>query len=199
MKNIGFDVDGVLSDFVPPYRKLIVDVTGHDLFPADFDSANPATWHFEKALGYTNRELDKVWAAIRASNVFWSQAKALPGMDALRAAYLDGGLRKENLYFITARPGITAKAQTEIWLQNQGIRLPTVLMAADKGTAARLLDLDAYIDDKLENYWDVRQARTENDVERGVNVLLDYAHNQSDTMTERRVKSVAEFLDLLRS
>lgn len=192
MIDIGFDVDGVLADFTTPYRDLLVEVTGKDLFPADYPIANPPVWHFEKALGYTNKDLDRVWAAIRASGNFWGQARPLPGMSALKRVY-DGGLRRENFYFITARPGASAKRQTEVWLQNQGILLPTVLMSAAKGQCADALGLDYYIDDKLENYWDVET------VAGGITAssLLDYAHNRTPEMREHRVASVQEFLDLI--
>lgn len=117
------------------------------------DAWCPKEWYWERALGYTREEEGKVWEYIMGKdNNFWLNLEAykdLPKFDLLDTYDND-------LYFITNRPGQAAKAQTEEWLDiHLDIYIPTVLIASKKGAACQALNLDVYIDDKLENIQDV--------------------------------------------
>jgi hypothetical protein len=146
---LGFDIDGVLASFFEAYERKTVEVTGRDLFavPAT-EAAPPHDWDWPQAQGYTNEEMARVWAAIREDLSFWSDLPALPGLDAIRDLY---NLNKVDVYFITARPGKTSKAQTEYWLTVHGFLAPTVLISPHKGLMAKALALDVYIEDNLGN------------------------------------------------
>lgn len=57
-------------------------------------------------------------------------------------------------YFITARPGATAKAQSVAWLRRWGMVNPHVLVAANaktKGVLALALGVEASLDDNIAN------------------------------------------------
>lgn len=154
---IGIDVDGVLADFQPAYKARILSVTGRNLYPdGDYDSTF-CTWFHEIARGYTQEELDRVWVSIAHDRSFWQTLSPYPDTAlflAKVAASCVNGLN--DLYFVTARPGRTAKQQTEQWLapflnNADGKLIPTVLIATDKATVAAALSLDIYIDDRFEN------------------------------------------------
>lgn len=147
---IGIDVDGVLADFNRAFIDYIPRVTGRDLFPTGYV---PTTWNYPEALGYTGAEVSKVWEGIKADDSFWRFLPAYP--DTVRMlSFL--AATTHDIYFITNRPGRTAKTQTERWLQIHGFdRPPTVLISSHKGDCAFALLLDLYLDDRDENCLEV--------------------------------------------
>ena len=153
---IGFDIDGVLADFQSVYQQLVVRLTGRDLFHSG-DAENPPVWDWPEHRGYLPSEMQKVWVHIVANPHFW---QSLPPTPFLLRAYdrlaALGRNRDHDLYFVTDRRGLNVKRQTENWLDRfMDIQQPTVLITPDKGGAARLLKLDAYIDDRWDNVQDV--------------------------------------------
>jgi 5'(3')-deoxyribonucleotidase len=152
---IGVDIDGILADFNSAYITRVIAWCGRDLFPPrPFEIP---CWEYPQFYGYSNEEIKEVWKGIKADPHFW---ESLPPynytIDVL--FYLRKcGVRGDDVYFITDRPGIDAKGQTERWLAQldeyggRGVVHPTVLISAEKGWIARGLKLDVYIDDKLEN------------------------------------------------
>ena len=159
---IGIDVDGVLADFNEAYIRLTTQLTGRDLFPSrPFDIT---TWNYPESYGYTAEEVSRVWAAIKADPFFWQGlAPYDTAEDAMRAIHLRWRAN-DDIYFITSRPGIDAKKQTENWLRMYWplYTVPplTVLISSEKGLCAQALNLDVYIDDRVENVTDVH-FRTE--------------------------------------
>ena len=154
---IGWDVDGVLAQFNAGFIDCIEKVTGRCLFPRGYV---PDTWDYPQTVGYTPREIAQVWDAIEENPHFWLNLKPYPETTAAlaRMRWLEH-IHDYDTYYITSRPGTTAKTQTEQWLRRYvsiyGTANPTVLISSDKGFAARALKLDAYIDDKWENAVDV--------------------------------------------
>jgi len=152
---VGVDVDGVLADFNAGYRRRLCEVTGRDLFPPGYYA--PTEWHYpNKSLGYTADEIGATWESIKADRMFWLNLKPLPGAQALITALLNRPWQID-VYFITARPGIKAKRQTERWLANvwnyyDAHVTPTVLIASgSKGNIAEGLRLTHFIDDRPDN------------------------------------------------
>ena len=149
---IGVDIDGCLASFESGFVPRILEVTGKDLFGDARDSPDfPPCWHYPEQFGYSPDEMTAVWKSIRHDDEFWLNLDPLPGaaeaIQRLDAARYDGN----DIYFITARPGWKSKFQTEAWLMGYGMMCPTVLLSEDKVTPAILLNLDAYIDDRLKN------------------------------------------------
>ncbi len=154
---IGYDVDGVLADFNAAYINLVAAKTGKDLFPnRPFEIT---TWDYPESYGYTKEDMTRVWAHIAESDSFWKNLVAYPGV----YGYLSLRIKQsDDVYFVTSRPGSTAKAQTEYWLRSNGFRgEPTVLISSEKGEVCHALKLDAYIDDRVENCQDVANKSPE--------------------------------------
>ncbi len=155
---IGIDVDGVLADFNTAFILRVIKETGKDLFPRrPFDIP---TWNYPESYGYTNDEVHAVWTAIKGDPQFWLNlppyADTLQSLSVLSQKSHSGN----DLYFVTSRPGINAKSQTEKWLRENGFKdRPTVLISSHKGQCAEALDLDYYIDDRDLNVQDVSDTR----------------------------------------
>lgn len=195
---IGFDVDGILADFVPTYQRLIIELNGRSLFQPG-DSENPPSWNWPKDRGYTSQEIGRVWEVIKGSNSFWYSLQPTEHLSTL-ALLLPDLEHKHDIYYITSRPGSRSKRQTEAWLHRYlpygddplGVR-PTVLIAQHmtKGSAARTLGLDCYIDDNLDNVIDVAVTSSKTRV-----YLLDRNYNQGSLPRGvDRVATLGEMFD----
>jgi len=195
---IGLDVDGVLADFNSSFIERVIEVTGRDLFPPrPFDIP---TWHYPQHYGYTEAELDfangPVWKSVKEDPAFWYFLKPYPGAPEFLAALNQD---KHDIYFITNRAGVQAKAQTESWLEFHGFgsrssevfSYPTVLISEDKGAVAKALRLDLYIDDRDENCLAVHHDSTGTKM-----VQLARPWNHSHTGLTR-VESLADFAALI--
>ena len=145
---IGFDVDGVLASFNDGFIKVLVETSGRNLF---LEGYVPHTWHYAKAMGYTKVEEDAAWDAVHANPTFWQDLAPLAGVEEFNAA--DGLFFPDvDIYFITKRDSPTAKDQTELWMEEHlDLMSPTVLVTGEKGLACKILNLEVYIDDKVEN------------------------------------------------
>lgn len=156
---IGFDVDGVLADFNKEYIQLFKDLTGKNLFPAEpFDIP---CWDYPAHYGYTGEETGRVWGYIQRSANYWERLPEYEDTQTVMVR-ISSLMKDHEVYFITDRKGPTAKHQTEKWLYERLPALfpaPTVLISKKKGVVARGLELDAYIDDRPDNVWDVRFER----------------------------------------
>jgi 5'(3')-deoxyribonucleotidase len=197
---IGVDVDGVLADFNAGFIDRVIHVTGRDLFPArPFDIP---TWNYPEHYGYTGAEVSAVWEDIKADPWFWRNLPAYPHTTQALGLLMEAMRMGHFVYFITARPGVLAKQQTEEWIDTQYKRMvlgaphATVLISSHKGLCAKGLDLDFYIDDRLENVLDVINTRVQCET-----FLLDRPWNRDGSLArdleDRRVVTVATALGLV--
>lgn len=140
---IGIDVDGVLADFNPAYIDLIIDVHGEDLFPSR-PFAIP-TWDYPEFYGYSTEVMHEVWKEIAQPELdFFRGLVAYPGAEK----FIEELNNQDNVYYITTRPGVCAKVQTEQWLLEHGANNPTVLISKEKQHVCRGLKVDTFLDDK---------------------------------------------------
>jgi len=150
--NLGVDLDGCLDQFNTAYMQRICEITGVDKFGGQTVSESyPDTWFYAEAAGYTKAELGEVWRSISKDENFWLELPPMEGAEEVVKILDSLRIQGHNIYFVTSRPGATAKRQSEIWLMHYGMAVPTVLIADDKATALTLLKLDAYVDDRLLN------------------------------------------------
>lgn len=195
---LGIDCDGVLADWNTSFIRRTIEVTGKDLFGPDFI---PREWEYPTAVGYTEDDLRAVHDSIVSDASFWRGLEQYHGekvIQALAALDLYQARGEGEVYFITNRFGYLTKWQTEKWLKSHAMSDPTVLITTHKGLTAKALNLDAYIDDKLENIEDVVTHT-------GITCmpfLCDRPWNQAprdfiDTHEIPVVKSVWEMLDQL--
>lgn len=195
---IGVDIDGVLADFNTAYINLLLKLTNEDKFPArPFDIP---CWFYPEHFGYSKDQISSVWDEIIINDTFWETLK--PYADTAECIDLLHGrsIRGDYVYYITSRPGTYAKQQTENWLKvNNSLRLsgwreyvPTVIITNEKGAAAKLLDLDYYIDDKIENCEDVASSSSQTYI-----YMLDQPWNRRDSRFTG-IKRISSPLDMLR-
>ena len=152
MSVLGVDIDGVLADFINSYTDLFIELTGVDNFKDRYAPTFPSCWDYPtEVYDYTVKHTTEVWKRIKKDMQFWLKLEPLVGtqetLEKLDTLRLDG----HDIYFVTSRPGLMAKWQTETWLQTHGFDVPTVIMHSDKASVVRLLQMDAYIDDHLMN------------------------------------------------
>lgn len=194
---IGVDCDGVLADFNTAFINRIIAVTGHNDFPLiPFDIP---TWNYPQHFGYTEEEVSDVWKIIEADPEFWLRLPSYADTQESLRALAGRSHAGDDLYFITSRPGIAAKRQTEAWLRKNGFAdRPTVLISSDKGLCAAALNLDVYLDDRWENALDV--SYTKYRACPTTSYLLTRPWNVENDAAKAgivRVASVAEFLESL--
>lgn len=168
---IGIDVDGVLSNFGIGFQERIKQVAGRDLFPPNF-TINCWYWCTEQ-VGYTKEEDKAAWQSVMADPEFWFNLEPFPSTGAVLTALWSRVRKGDYVYFITDRPGVRTKQQTEEWLIQEGMPLPTVIVAADKAGVAKALKLGFYVDDKPENFLAVRDVCPTYLVDRGWNQQVD--------------------------
>jgi len=161
---IGFDVDGVLADFSSAYAKRLIEVTGMNLLPEGDPNDYIQTWYWPTdQFTYSKPQDKETWKSITSDDKFWLNLNPYPDAKDVVSKLADLWDEGHEIYFITNRPGIKTKLQTEQWLINLGTGiLPTVIVSEEKGLNARALKLDFYIDDKNENCTDVRDHSTTN-------------------------------------
>lgn len=191
---LGVDIDGCLADFNSRYIALTISRTGKDLFPPrPFDIT---TWSYPESYGYTKQDMASVWHEIRHNPYFWESLPRYEDVPAAMRLIINAIQYGHDLYFITSRPGMLAKKQTENWLAasmadvTRTPPIPTVLISSEKGLACRALELDAYVDDRWENALDVSTTCTRS-------YLLNRPWNTQYAAGDHnivRVDSVSEFL-----
>jgi hypothetical protein len=194
---IGFDIDGVLANFIPAYQALTVKVAGGvDLFQPG-DDIDPPCWSWPEFRGYSAITMRQVWNEIKASHDFWLDLPETPDCSLLRKAGSPYWDQSHDIYFVTNRVGQAVKWQTEQWLGNHlWVDQPTVLISSEKGLVAKALKLDCYIEDNYDNAIDVAKESPNTRiylVNRRYNVPSDYAHEHA-LVESRRVSGIGEFL-----
>lgn len=193
-KRIGIDVDGVLAAFNESFIPLMANFTGRNLFPENFV---PTTWNYPQTVGYTDKEVAAVWDWIVQSPDFWMNLGALPNFEVFAKWMSTLNPWTYELYFITARPGLAAKWQTEEWFYERLGMTPTVIISSEKGMVARALRLDFYVDDRLENTADVTVLSPTTQV-----FLLDQPWNQHERPHGQRIERLGQMfaaIDPLRT
>lgn len=173
---LGFDIDGVLADFVTAFSRLLTDRTGKNV-PEVADR-----WDWYKQAGVTQAEEIAAWDWIQAHPWWWYEVGSLPGADEVLRQIRNYSPTDLAAYFITYRPR-SAKVWTETWLDERWVENPTVLMVSSKGAVASSLGITHLIDDRPEYCIDVYRASDETiDV-----TLLATSYNKSATEVWRTV------------
>src|SRR3990167_5176986 len=151
---LGIDLDGCLADFNRAFILRLIKETGINHFPVD-GSLTLDVWDYPRKYGYTHDQVSATWASIKADSSFWSSLPEYPTTGHDLYCLVQRMEKGDDVYFVTARVGATAKAQTEQWLEHRMGFTPTVLISSDKGLVAKALGLDAYIDDRWSNATEV--------------------------------------------
>jgi hypothetical protein len=163
---IGFDMDGVLADFGTAYREV-----EHTLFGevngaspgAPEDEPVPAAEQEPVAAASNPKEADRrrrvVWDRIRTTPNFWTTLRPTEP-DAVRRLQSLMMRHQWEVVFITQRPataGETVQRQTQRWLVQHGIDMPSVLViGGSRGAAIHALRLTHHVDESPQNCVDVK-------------------------------------------
>lgn len=200
---IGLDVDGVFADFSSAYMRLIIRLTGRDLF-LENDWGHPPCWDWDLMRGYSEDERTLAFDTIATTPDWWFHllpVGPLPCMEtpAARMSHAGDVFDAHEVYFISNRVGLHARSQTAQWIKlYMGIPEPTVLIVGHrvKGSTAKALNLDVYLDDNYDNCTDcLRESPTTRTYlfNRSYNVGPEI--NRVEQVEQRRVHSIQEFLD----
>jgi hypothetical protein len=144
---IGFDIDGVVADFLTAFSEVASQVLSwkHRGTIADLK---------ELSEGDTR----KVWKVITGTPNWWLTLKPYEA-NALEQLYrLSRELKWEVVFMTTRVPtaGETVLFQSQWWLESQGFYLPSVVtVPGSRGDLANSLRLDLLVDDQLMNCADV--------------------------------------------
>ena len=203
---IGFDMDGVIADFASAFHDV-----EHRLFgPSSAVTVEPpevqaeqeeaAAAHVESpSPREQRRRRDAIWTAIHETKDFWTTLKPLDAEAVRRIHEMMLRLRWE-VFFITQRPstlGQTVQRQTQLWLNEQGFDLPSVLViSGSRGAAAGALRLNYHVDDSPQNCLDVSADS------RATPILIVPERDERTDLSARRVRidvarSIGEALDML--
>lgn len=159
---LAIDLDGVCCNFNLSYAQLFLELTGECKFPVDWkkrleEGTFPAVWSYEEAAGYSEQQIHAVWKNITDSPTFWAKLQAYPGTKETLTQLNAFARAGDEVYFMTARRGFKAKAQTEKWLYENGVDFPTVLLSQDKLPLIKNLKVGFFIDDRPETIHEVSE------------------------------------------
>lgn len=141
---VGIDLDGVCYDFGAAYRHWL-EITCQ----RNAAEMGPAThWYFYRDWGLTDEQFVGTFAAGVNAGVIFAHGQPMPGTDEAFSRIKAGG---HSIHIATDRsiglPGMAASLTLE-WLARYELPYDSITFGADK----TLLDVDIFIDDKLENY-----------------------------------------------
>ena len=163
---VAFDLDGVLADLGTAYDAIaakvsatrVVSSCGDQTTPEDERDQSETDSDDTATLSRSHVSDAEIWDAIHAIPNFWVTLSPLqPGViERLQAT---ATRYRWELFFLTQRPatrGDTVQRQTQRWLVEHGIDLPSVIVTrGSRGTLAGALHLDVLIDDTVRHCVDV--------------------------------------------
>jgi len=192
-ENIGFDIDGVFSNFTKAFTQIANKKYGtHILETCD----EALSWNFEDYYPITKQNIKEIINDLQKEEHkrFWEDLELLPNIDK---NILDS-LSHHNISFITSRNPeneyTNIKTQTSRWLKRVlGVKNPDVTVAHEKGPVAAEKGLHWFVDDKWENCRDVKAYHPECKV-----YLVHKPHNQHvDIAGVIRINSVHDVVEAI--
>ena len=142
---IGFDCDGVLSNFLRAFTQEAHKIYPHLKVLTDGDGQG---WGLDWYT--TDDELSMIWSQVCNVDNFWAHCLPLIDLSFFKTLVYD------DTYIITSRIktlGLSPQKQTQRWLYGQNVlsyHSPQVIMSDNKHEVVKALGLDYYIDDKPE-------------------------------------------------
>jgi len=174
-----FDVDGVLANFIEGFKYTYRRVHGYVL-PIPYED-----------IRWDDLGDPAVWDVIKVSSGWWTLLRPIPESRVFKR--INAMQNSHDVYFVTARPGLAVKQQTETWLRLQGIEDPAVILSSKKGETASVLGADFSVEDKAGNavYISYQSPQTKS-------FIVDRPYNQFDPQMIGskvvRIKEIEQFL-----
>ena len=183
MLRLGLDVDGVLADFRAAFHALAASELGR----RDVES--------ELSRG----DIERLWKAVARASNWWLNLGAYEPAQVGRLYALSRAHRWE-VFFMTSRPpsaGDSVQLQTQVWLENCGFYLPSVMTApaGARGELARALRLDLVVDDHLVNCMEIVGASNARVLHMARGEVDPARREQAETRGIGVVSSLSEALD----
>ena len=184
---IQFDVDGVLANFM-----LGASTLGHKYDPSIPIVSCEDTTDWDNWEGWSKEIVAKVWEDIKTLPLFWFDLKSLITRDdwmSIRRLMIP----ENDVYFVTSRPGPTAKWQTEGWLYDRLEKMPTVVVTSNKGGFAKLVGTQWAIEDNPKNAYEIGRVIGPNK-----SFILDRPYNRNlHEMSATRIYKIDDFFSRL--
>jgi hypothetical protein len=183
-KVLMLDCDGVIFNFCAGVHNLAKELFNKELVTHHRCARTWEAW----SEPLTKAETNIVWTHVKTSKTFWFTLPPIINVDdfAMLNTFND-------VYYVTAREGDTARLQTASALYACGIDSPSVILSRKKGEVARALDATHAIDDKLGNAVAISWLSPKTH-----SYILDYPYNRVDPDiiggNVLRMYTVAEFL-----
>ncbi|MGE5216424.1 MAG: 5' nucleotidase, NT5C type [Chloroflexota bacterium] len=150
---LGFDIDGVLADFITPFLSLLEIRTGS----GPIDPASVTDPNFTQHPFLTKETVIECMEAASYDPDFWRLLAPLPSPEQWRA--LDQLSRDHQVVFIThrwVRDTYDIHRVTCDWLRRHGIADPVVHFTQEKKSVlVKELNVELFVDDRRENCEDV--------------------------------------------
>ncbi len=196
-KAVVFDIDGVLAEFVLPFKSFINNYMPYPLAPTGAQQ----DWQYR---GMSRADWDTVWQHVRSGKWDWS---TLPSLLTEGDTFSIQALRRTGqvcFEYVTNREGPRAQEQTAAWLSREGLPQGRISVVADKVAfiEANVPNVFAIIEDSPTNiakyveagYGDKLYVR-DWPYNRAGSTLRDGTHFNADNeyLHFKRVSSVAEF------
>lgn len=152
---IAVDVCHVLADFSHSFAKLMNSIQSR---PVDiYDPSFPVCWQWFEHYGWSDETIQKAWTEVKFSGSFWKFLHPLPNAyEDLK--FLNAIQKYHDIYFVTNRPGPTAKQETEEWIAGRGYLNPTVVISGKKELFCQAADIDIIIDDSVDNLLKIKSG-----------------------------------------
>ena len=184
------DLDGVLADFNVAFVKLLIRYgADRTLFrPGDPEWPDRWAWYDQA----TPSAVLGAWGEAQNSQMFWRYLFPYPtakkDFQTLNTARDQG----HDIYFLTTRPGKTAKRETEEWIYWQGFCKPTVIITKDgtKHLVTESIQADMIVDDKPANLYGHHEGCKRFLIDRPYNREAKFGYGQ-------RVSTVSEALNIM--
>ncbi len=183
-----FDIDGVLADFILGYTKLGMKM---GFLNHAWSTLSQREWDMPEI---PKMQQSAIWEKIKQDSWFWTELEPLQDKNTFEEIN-DLECLGSAVYFVTSRPGVNVKNQTELWLKERGILRPTVLISSLKGQIASGLKATHLIDDKAGNCVYVAYESPRTQV-----YLLDREYNRFDpSVIGRKVMRIPDIKTFLEA
>ncbi len=186
---VGFDIDAVFANFVKSFTTFANKVHGT---PIINHSTERKSWYLKDEYPLSEEELKNLWEKfLDLENVY--EEFELEDEEDFKAFldFVNKHDTKIEIFFITARrntKGKSVEEQTKSWFEKHGYNDAKVFVAFEKGSKAKELKLDFFIDDKPHHVVEVLKSCFKTKA-----YLLHKPYNASEELP--RVFSLKEFLN----
>ena len=155
---VGFDIDGVLADFITPYLDFLATRAGCDTIEADAC----ADLFFAGHAALTKELVSQCLFELARDEAFWHGLKPIPTAEQWDA--ISRLSRAGRVVFITHRMQQERFDITELtrqWLHNHGVDEPVVHVTSEKKSQLiHAMSLQCFVDDRHENCEDIATQTT---------------------------------------